>query len=252
MIDQQHLSQIAGSTVYGPDGGKIGKAGQIYLDDQTGEPTWVTVNTGLFGTNESLVPLQNASLVDEGLRVAYEKDVVKDAPNIEADGSISPDEEANLYAYYNLGNGGAAVSSAQGDGTATGDQASDEAMTRSEERVDVSTETVESGRARLRKYVVTENVTQTVPVRREEAVIEREPITDANEADALSGPDISEGEHEVILHEERPVVEKTVEPVERVRLTTETVADEESVSEDVRKEQIDVDGDIRSDSDSRS
>ena len=123
-------------------------------------------------------------------------------------------------------------------------------MTRSEERLNVGTQTREAGRARLRKYVVTENVTQTVPVQREEVRVEREPITDANVGDATSGPDISEEEHEVVLHEERPVVEKEAVPVERVRLDTETVTDEVTVSEDVRKEQIDTDVDadqVRSD-----
>ena len=123
-------------------------------------------------------------------------------------------------------------------------------MTRSEERLNVGTQAAETGRARLRKYVVTENVTQTVPVSREEVRVEREPITDANVGDATSGPDISEEEHEVVLREERPVVEKEAVPVERVRLDTETVNDEVTVSEDVRKEQIDTDVDadqVRSD-----
>ena len=93
---------------------------------------------------------------------------------------------------------------------------------------------------------MTENVTQTVPVSREEVRVEREPITDKNVGAARSGPNISEEEHEVVLHEERPVVEKEAVPVERVRLGTETVTDQETVSEDVRKEQIDTDLDRRS------
>src|SRR6201986_4466822 len=111
-------------------------------------------------------------------------------------------------------------------------------MTRSEEQLRVGTESVPAGRARLRKYVVTENVTTTVPVSHEEVRLEREPITDANRDAALSGPDITEAEDEVELHAERPVVSKETVPVERVRLTTETVAGEEQVSKDVRKEQI--------------
>jgi uncharacterized protein (TIGR02271 family) len=116
-------------------------------------------------------------------------------------------------------------------------------MTRSEERLNVGTEREATGRVRLRKYVTTENVTQTVPVQREEVRIEREPITDANRGAALSGPGISEEEHEVVLHEERPVVEKETVPVERVRLDTETVTDEVTVNEEVRKERIETDGD---------
>jgi len=83
-----------------------------------------------------------------------------------------------------------------------------------------------------------------VPVSREEVRVEREPITDANRDQALDGPDISEEEHEVVLTEERPVVEKEVVPVERVKLGKETVTEEQQVNEQVRKEQIDTDGDI--------
>ncbi len=114
-------------------------------------------------------------------------------------------------------------------------------MTRSEERLRVGTQRVEAGRARLRKYVVSENVTQTVPVSREEVRVEREPITDANIGNAMDGPAISEEEHEVTLHAERPVVQKEAVPVERVRLDTETVTEQQTVTDEVRKEQIEVD-----------
>ena len=91
--------------------------------------------------------------------------------------------------------------------------------------------------------VVSENVTETVPVSHEEVRVEREPITDANLDAATSGPDISEEEHEVTLHEETPVVEKRAVPKERVRLDKETVTEERQVAEEVRKEQIEVQGD---------
>jgi len=107
----------------------------------------------------------------------------------------------------------------------------------------VGTETREAGRARLRKHVVTENVTRTVPVQREEVRVVREPITEDNRAAAESGPAISDEEHEVVLHEERPVVEKEAVPVERVRLDTDTVTDDVTVSEEVRKEKVDTDVD---------
>ena len=115
-------------------------------------------------------------------------------------------------------------------------------MTRSEEQLRVGTETVEAGRARLRKYVVTENVSTTVPVSHEEVRVEREPITGANRDAALSGEPISEEEHEVTLRAERPVVAKEAVPVERVRLTTETVTEDAAVNETVRKEQIEEPG----------
>jgi uncharacterized protein (TIGR02271 family) len=119
-------------------------------------------------------------------------------------------------------------------------------MTRSEEELQVGTETRERGRARLRKYVVTETQQVTVPVQREEVRVEREPITDANIGDATSGPAISEEEHEVVLREEEVVVDKRAVPKERVRLDTETVSEERQVSEEVRKEQVEVEGDDRS------
>jgi uncharacterized protein (TIGR02271 family) len=114
-------------------------------------------------------------------------------------------------------------------------------MTRSEEELRVGTSERESGTVRLKKYVVEDEVTETVPVRREEVRVEREPITDANIDDATSGPDISEEEHEVVLHEEEPVVEKRAVPKERVRLDKDVEFDEETVSDEVRREEIDVD-----------
>lgn len=118
----------------------------------------------------------------------------------------------------------------------------DEAMTRSEEELRVGTRQRETGRARLRKYIVTEQVTKTVPVQREEVRIEREPITEANRGAAMGGSDLTEEEHEVTLHEEEPVVEKRVVPKERVRLDKETTAEEREVSEEIRKEQIETEG----------
>jgi uncharacterized protein (TIGR02271 family) len=114
-------------------------------------------------------------------------------------------------------------------------------MTRSEERLNVGTQREQTGRARLRKYVVTENQQVNVPVEREQVRLEREPITDANRDDALSGPDLTESEHEVTLHADRPVVDTETVPVERVRLGKETVTDEQTVGGEVRKERIEAD-----------
>ena len=255
-ITRTQLQNLAtsGGNVISADGQKIGSIGQVYVDDSTGEPSFVTVKTGLFGTAESFVPLQDATVTGNDIRVAYNKDEVKDAPRVDPDGRITPTEEQRLYAHYGLSSRGghtsgterAGVSGTRDDGTRgydTSGPTTDDAMTRSEERLKVGTRQEEAGRARLRKYVVTENVTETVPVSREEVRVEREPITDRNVGAARSGPDISEEEHEVVLHEERPVVEKQAVPVERVRLGAETVTDQETVSEDVRKEQIDTDVD---------
>jgi uncharacterized protein (TIGR02271 family) len=251
VITEQQLSKVIGSTAVGADG-KLGSVGEVYLDDETGRPEWATVRTGLFGTKESFVPLADADLSGEDLRLPYDKDKVEHAPQIDTDGHLSPTEEAELYRYYGIGSGtDVADTHTDGHGTVghgtvghdTSGPTTDDAMTRSEEQLTVGTQRVESGRARLRKYVVTENVTRTVPVSHEEVVLEREPITDANIGDALDGPAISEEEHEVVLHAERPVVEKEAVPVERVRLDTETVTDQQTVTESVRKEQVELDTD---------
>jgi uncharacterized protein (TIGR02271 family) len=305
MIGTDTISRVIGQDVYDESGQKIGSAAEVYLDDETGQPEWVTVRTGLFGTKESFVPIRNADLTDEGVRVPVSKEQVKDAPKIDTDGHLSPQEEEELYRYYGMGGGtdtsqtvtttetttgmagtgtagtetttGMAGTGTAGTGTAgtgvadtgradtgtrrdtdrdgvyddvesrtvghdTSGPTTDDAMTRSEERLNVGTRSEEAGRARLRKYVVTENVTETVPVSREEVRVEREPITDANVGKAMDGPAISEEEHEVVLHEETPVVEKEAVPVERVRLDKDTVTEQVQVSEGVRKEEIEVDG----------
>jgi uncharacterized protein (TIGR02271 family) len=237
---------LRGRVLRDRDGDKIGKVDEIYFDNETDQPTWALVNTGLFGTKSTFVPIQNATMQsDDDLRVPFEKSHVKDAPNIEADGELSHAEEERLYHHYSMSYG----ESTKGGRGPRKDKRSgktDDAMTRSEEELNVGTARRETGRARLRKYVVTENVTKTVPVQREEVRIEREPITDANRDAALSGPDISAEEHEVVLHAEEPVVEKRAVPKERVRLEKDTVTDEEKVSGKVRKERIDVDDDAPS------
>jgi len=127
----------------------------------------------------------------------------------------------------------------------------DDAMTRSEERMRVSTERREAGRARLRKYVVTEEEEKTVPLRHEEVRIEREPITDANRGTALSGPEISEAEYEVTLHAERPVTEIEAVPVERVRMSTQEVTEQQTVRGTVRKEKIETETEMGSETKGR-
>lgn len=283
MLTKEHIDDLLNKNgnILSVDGNKIGSLGQVYADDDNGQPTWVTARTGLFGTSESFIPLEGARLEGADIVVPYTKDQVKDAPRVDTDGHLDPAEEDRLYDHYQLNgnvtytqaaNGGGAPSGRTSDQSAAGltaterdagfaaagsggtysaaddravgaaGQGDGDAMTRSEERVNVGTERQAAGRARLRKYVVTDNVTQTVPVQREEVRLEREPITEGNRGEALSGPDISEAEHEVVLHEERPVVDKEAVPVERVRLGTETVTDEVTVDEQVRKERIETDG----------
>ena len=279
MLSENDARQTIGSTAYSNDGDKIGTVGQLFLDDETGRPEFITVNTGLFGNKETYIPVADASFDGDRLTVPFSKEHVKGAPNVDtADGHLDRADEERLYQYYNLqyssgSDSGVGTTTGTTTGTRTdgitdrdgvtdrdtssrfsGDghtegydtsgPTTDDAMTRSEEHLQVGTTSQEAGRVRLRKYVTTEQETHTVPVSKERAVLEREPITDANIGDAASGPDISEEEHEVVLNEERPMVSKTTEPVERVRLGTETVTDQETVTEEVRKEHIEADGDV--------
>ncbi|HSA51526.1 MAG TPA: PRC and DUF2382 domain-containing protein [Yinghuangia sp.] len=246
MITREQISTVLEHPVFDTEGNKIGDAKNVFIDDVTGEPEWVSVKTGLFGASESFVPIRQASVVEDHLEVPYPKDTVKDAPNVdvEAGGHLSEDEEHRLYEHYGI-DWDAAWQQAAPAGpreTETPGPPADDAMTRSEERMHVGTERREAGRVRLRKYVVTEEQQVTVPVSHEEVRVEREPITDANRAEAMTGEDISEAEHEVVLHEERPVVETRAEPVERVRMTTEERTEQETVTGKVRKERIEAEG----------
>ena len=258
----QNVTEWRGQELLDNDGEKIGKIEEIYLDTETDQPEWALVKTGMFGGKGTFVPLEQANATDDGVQVPFEKSHVKDAPNIDPDGQLSHSEERTLYEHYSLdygdsqsgsgrsggdeGNGAGGSDDAGRDREAVGRDTSgpttDDAMTRSEEELRVGTTQRESGKARLRKYVVTEDVEKTVPVRREEVRVEREPITDANVGDAKEGPAISEEEHEVTLHAEEAVVEKNVVPKERVRLDKDAIEEEQQVSETVSKEQIEIDG----------
>ena len=246
MTTPQDLQQFIGRVAVDSEGSKVGKIGQVYLDDQTGQPLWVTVTTGMFGARQSFAPVYGSRFDGDQVMLAVSKDLIKDAPSIDDDGQIDASEQDALYQHYSgylgagqAGSGQAGETAGGRRGRDTSGPGADDAMTRSEERLRVGTEPVEAGRARLRKYVVTENVTQTVPVSHEEVRVEREPVTGADRDAGLSGEPIGEAEHEVTLRAERPVVEKEAVPVERVRLATESVTEDAEVSETVRKEQID-------------
>src|SRR5215218_2202262 len=184
-IQKDRILQYRGQDLYDRDGDKIGSVEEIYLDAETNEPEWALVHTGLFGTKRTFVPLRDATERDEDLSVAVEKSAVKDAPGIDPNGQLSQREESELYSYYGLdyserrsdtglaegggagGVGGVGTTSGGGRdarGTVGHDVSgptNDEAMTRSEEELRVGTTEREAGRARLRKYVVTENETRT-------------------------------------------------------------------------------------------
>jgi|tagenome__1003787_1003787.scaffolds.fasta_scaffold20987798_7 uncharacterized protein (TIGR02271 family) len=283
MLSEGEISTAVGGPAYGQDGSKLGTIEAFFADDRTGAPTWVAVSTGLFGTRHSIAPVIDATFADGALRLPVTADAVKSAPPMNGD-HLDPADEAMLRRHYGLadtapvGDTGPAVDArpAVGAGpavdtppvvdTAPGPRhaappagetdtqviapppASDGAMTRSEEQLRVGTERVATTRTRLVKYVVTEDVQITVPIRREEIRVEEVPldeqVRDSGDTELLvADPVPASGglPEEIILHTERPVVTVEVVPVERVRLRTQVVEGQETVTERVQREQIAVD-----------
>lgn len=115
MTDTPTPEVYLGRTVVDPAGNKIGSVGQVYVDDDSGVPDWVTINTGLFGMRENFVPLQGSSLSGDQLQVAFDKDVVSRAPGIDDDSHLDADEEQNLYTYYEPFRGGGRSSTVDSD-----------------------------------------------------------------------------------------------------------------------------------------
>ena len=273
MIDQKSVERLYECDVIDARGDRIGSVKQVWLDEASGQPVWASVHTGLFGMRESFVPIQDAQVKDKHITVPVEKQKVKDAPAVDAAGGrLSDAEQADLYEYYGMipmaNSGDHDRLSGQQRGRATGrhEQAGgrpdtgrqdmtrqdasgqrttgqrgtgQESMTRSEEQLKIGKEQVETGRVRLVKHTVTEQQNITVPVSHEEVRVVREPITGGG---APRGRAFGDEEAEVVLHEERPVVGKETVAVERVGLGKETVTEQQSVSGEVRKEQIEFDG----------
>ncbi|MFI0482563.1 PRC and DUF2382 domain-containing protein [Actinomadura sp. 9N215] len=324
MQTQTQVRELMGMSVTDTNGTKVGTIKQVYLNDDSGAPEWVTVHTGWFGMRESFVPLSGARKSEDMLRVPYDKETIKGAPNVDADEHLSHGQIVNLYRHYGVrppagrsGGGGetdtsqgtaedrpkaggeaaaedkagaegesaADLSGSQGRsgkpddpgmagaaGTAgmagaagmavrpdrakrdqgregereqampqqsprTGAEAPMTEMTRSEERMRVDTERHESGRVRIHKWVETEMVERTVTVAHEEIKIDREPIKDGRPSPDVS---IAEADREIILYEERPIMTKETVPVERVRVRTERVQDEQTVRGELRKERVEV------------
>ena len=284
MLSERELSAAIGSAAYGPDGEKIGTVEHFFTDDRTGAPTWVAVSTGLFGTRHSVVPATDATFTDGSVRLPVTKEAVRTAPSV-SDQHLDPDAEALLRQHYGLDSGtgtSTAPAAPAGDDTTTRDlsrspsdaaasgdtvstaqaaaggqtvpvaavpgpqvAAADGAMTRSEEQLRVTTERYAAKRVRVVKYVVTEEVQVTVPIRREEIRIEEIPLADdaPGAAGALGAVGTGGLPETIVLHTERPVVTTEVVPVERVRLRTEWVEERVQVRDQVRRERVDVDED---------
>ncbi|MFI2229492.1 DUF2382 domain-containing protein [Nocardia testacea] len=271
----QHVEDLIGDAVYDLGGAKIGKVKRVYVDNASGAPTWASVSTGLF-SEDSLVPLAGAQLREDPaeLQVRVHKEAVKTAPHLAHDGLITQDSENDLFVHYgvdpnrsgwedygrhagpptrrearaaaNTATTGRAAGNAGTTGRVAptaaapdrGDTRRPNFVVRSEERLNIGTRQEVSGHARLHKYVVSEEQTITVPTGHEEIRIEREPITDVSALPA----DFGDQEQEVTLHADRVTVEKEMVPVERIRLVVDRVEDEQTVTETVRKERIEIEG----------
>ncbi|MCA2224101.1 PRC-barrel domain-containing protein [Nonomuraea aurantiaca] len=166
---QTEIRSLLGSRVIGADGEEIGKVGQVYLSDSTGEPEWVTVRTGLFGVKQTFVPLMNARRSGEEIRVPFDKDTIKDAPNIDLDGRLSLEEEARLYRHYGIRPTGVpSQRTAVEPGTGlSGHETHDEDEGEGEGEDTAGTRTA---RVHIYKYVEVEVTEETVPLEEDETV----------------------------------------------------------------------------------
>lgn len=233
MIDQTHVEALYDCDVIDNRGEKIGSVKRVWLEDGTGRPMWAEVHTGLFGMKESFVPIQQGQVAAGAITVPVAKEQVKDAPAVHTAGDHMSDEEQDaLYRHYGI----------QIPQAKTGDHdrlRSDRGaeVTLSEEKLDVGTRNIETGRVRLVKHTVTEQRNVTVPVTHEEVRVVREP------AQGAAGRAFSDEQAEVTLHREEPMVQKRTEAVERVRLEKDAVTEQKNVKGQVRKERVEVERD---------
>jgi len=120
MLTTAELQRVIGQTAYGPDGDKLGKIGQVWVDDDSAQPEFVTVQTGMFGTHESFVPVKDATTTGESVQVPFTKEQVKNAPQCDADGGhITAEDGRRIYDYYGLPYAGAAAAQGNGVGDRT-------------------------------------------------------------------------------------------------------------------------------------
>ncbi|MEX1103257.1 MAG: PRC-barrel domain-containing protein [Dehalococcoidia bacterium] len=150
----EELIAYEGKTVYDQAGEKIGKFESIYADRETGDPEWIAVGAGgVLGSKQVLVPLEGFSPREDGISVAFTKDVVKNAPKVD-DEEIGEDFEAEIYEYYGLRRAGLRQPTQTYDPSKAREASGtpSESMTRSEEQMRVGKREVEAGTVRLRKW----------------------------------------------------------------------------------------------------
>lgn len=103
MIGQREALRLCGCETFDPRGNRIGIVGQLFLDDETEQPAWVTVQAGLFGTNEHFVPLDGAAFDGDTLTVAVSREMVRSAPRVPLEqGDLLLEHEQRLHRHYGL------------------------------------------------------------------------------------------------------------------------------------------------------
>jgi uncharacterized protein (TIGR02271 family) len=201
------------------DGEEIGHVGDAYYDEDSDRLQCVGVAGDALGLTKRVVPVGGATIDADGrLRLPYTRDQIEGSPEWGDD--VDDDRYEEVRGYYG------------------GGEPEDQAITRSEEELAVGKREVEAGRVRLRKWVETEPVETDVELRRETATVTREPVNEA-----VSDVDLREQEIEVPLHEERPVVEKQAVAKERVGIERDVETDRQTVSDEVRKERVELEED---------
>jgi sporulation protein YlmC with PRC-barrel domain len=205
---QDYASWI-GRRVVDPSGGKVGKVSEIFIDDQSGQPEWLAISTGMFGKHSSFVPVQGAAADGDSLVIGWDKDKVRDAPRVDddGDGHLTPLEEKTLYTYYGR-------DFSPPDADRFSDRTDEAAMSRSEEHRDAGIGGHESGGIRLRKYVATGEVFQSVPGSAEQVRVERQPVDVMGSS--VPGPEISKDEQPVASNDHGRVVDEEILVVERL------------------------------------
>jgi stress response protein YsnF len=272
-LDPETRARWRDLVVVDRDAATVGTITAFYLDRATGLPTWALVHTGWFTDAQTFVPLTHAVESNQEIRVPYAKAFIQQAPRIQAHQELSPDDEVVLSGYYGLDDHRGAVADrrlgaepavpgAAGGSTASAEPAARPfragpagrpvprlaaqgpvEVLRSEEEWQVGVRR-RRRRLRLRKYVVTEYLTRTIPVRREEVRLEEvpapaEPVGEPGDQGAVQAA----GDQpllEVVLHREEPVIQLRVVPAERVRLFKDVVTEQRTVTEEVRKEQVEL------------
>jgi uncharacterized protein (TIGR02271 family) len=266
---------LLGARMMGTDGKVVGTVEQVFRDDVDGTPAWARVRSGKTGR---FVPLAGCQVTSEGLNVPFESQKIMGGPPIDAGQHMSAAQAEELSRYYGTPATGqsqprsAMTAQSQPRNTTvraqpqprsttvpaqpqprsttmparsqprklTDDELTDEvSLIRQEERLEVGTETLETTRIRLRKYVDVEAVEQPVRVFHEEYDIERIPLT----PDESFSDDLEEGEQEIVLHESRAVLRKEVVPVERIRLVSRRVEEDQTITSEVRRERIEIEPD---------